>query len=515
MTIESIIRKLLFENLKESANKERDINLTLFYFGFMEEKWPTYEDAYIRFNIGDPENENKRERPRQIVKKLFKDAIDLQSIAELQIIEKIFSESIFDNSEHLENKLIESGLVDENFSIKGLLNILQLANYCLTIDLYTNDLIPATRNSIKKAQNTFILNINDTKEIQSTIHKLKTYPGQVGIASLDLFLSTIDYDKTKTNLIDIYLYNKSDAWVTKLNGDTFYIIEDSDNTLINRLQKIKNIVKSTYITDLSQAIFDSFKSRTAPKNNKYPPLELVEKYIKNSKYIESNENTCNILIDKKPLQQIEIDTVQFLKNKGSATFTELREYLTTHGYSQPNINKTVLNSPLVLASRNNIRKSRDYRLLKTSEEVQSTINNRYYLYKNKLLNACTDGTDNTTKGRERKEQAILRNWLFENKKTETCAICGKEFSIFSLVTAHKKPRAICSFNERIDPYVVMPLCKFGCDHLYELRNIKIVDKKIISTPQPDLTQAEHHYLVSVNGKEVNELWLRGDLNYFN
>lgn len=67
----------------------------------------------------------------------------------------------------------------------------------------------------------------------------------------------------------------------------------------------------------------------------------------------------------------------------------------------------------------------------------------------------------------RVEQGLLRALLFGGKNQEQCALCHKELPTDLLVTAHIKPRSKCSTSERINPNVVMPVCKLGCDDFFE------------------------------------------------
>lgn len=79
-----------------------------------------------------------------------------------------------------------------------------------------------------------------------------------------------------------------------------------------------------------------------------------------------------------------------------------------------------------------------------------------------------DSTDTGYRSaRFRKEQATLRTILFGGKDTAQCALCHQQFPTKLLVAAHIKPRARCSSLERIDPNIVMPACKTGCDDFFE------------------------------------------------
>ena len=105
-------------------------------------------------------------------------------------------------------------------------------------------------------------------------------------------------------------------------------------------------------------------------------------------------------------------------------------------------------------------------------------------------------------------------WLFKGKETEECAICKKKFSVKSLVTAHKKKRKDCAENERTDPYIVMPLCVFGCDYLYEKRLIYIDSGVVKAIDNLESYSSELGYIESVKGRNIDSRWLKGSDSYF-
>ena len=75
--------------------------------------------------------------------------------------------------------------------------------------------------------------------------------------------------------------------------------------------------------------------------------------------------------------------------------------------------------------------------------------------------------DNERKTLVRREQKFLRDYLFPSE-TSHCSICMEEFPIDMLVAAHVKKRSVCTPEERLDyKNIVTPMCKFGCDELYE------------------------------------------------
>lgn len=84
--------------------------------------------------------------------------------------------------------------------------------------------------------------------------------------------------------------------------------------------------------------------------------------------------------------------------------------------------------------------------------------------------------DTTRTMKARTEQAFLRNNLFGKHKVDACCICGESFPVEFLVAAHLKKRSHCSDEEKRDwRNIVAPMCKFGCDELYERGYLGVVD----------------------------------------
>lgn len=100
-------------------------------------------------------------------------------------------------------------------------------------------------------------------------------------------------------------------------------------------------------------------------------------------------------------------------------------------------------------------------------------NNDVDISKDKLLQKLIDLESNkelerVTKQKQRVEQQLLRDILFYNKDYEKCSCCGEEYPVESLTTAHIKKRSQCTKEEKLDINIVFPMCKFGCDELFEV-----------------------------------------------
>lgn len=512
MNIEEEITNFLHVSVKENDQKYRDIQLILFFFGFREEDWPTLDATAVRFEVGESEN-RKSERPRQIIKDKFTSMVNLSELPQIKKVSDIISSQGYMSTVEFSDRLKESGLTPENFSVKGILNLLHQLGSCKQYDIYTNKLSKASRSSISSEKNLYLIQSSEVKKIKSALNRMVVFPGLVGIANVNAFFESFpQYLKYKKILLDI-INSRDDVWLSAIDNVFYYMIEGRDNALINSLEKVVNVAGAVELKVMSSVLSNAFKNRTPPKGNDYPPVDIIEEYLKKSRYTEYNGKVIKLNVQPTRLREIEVDVVKFMKGKGQLGFTSIKEYLESKGYSKPSINKAILHSTLVNADKS-VRRHYKYTLLDGVAYESSAYLDRYSVFKEKLLSICSDGTDQDLESKRRKEQQILRQWLFEGKETEKCAICGNLFSVSSLITAHKKPRSICSFNERVDPNIVIPLCKFGCDHMYESRVIIINQGVVHKCSEYQNTDFEDSWTDSVSGNVVDERWLDGNVNYF-
>ena len=125
--------------------------------------------------------------------------------------------------------------------------------------------------------------------------------------------------------------------------------------------------------------------------------------------------------------------------------------------------------------------------------------------------------DTMAKRASRVEQAYLRGLLFDKKLYEKCACCGNLYAVSHLFAAHIKKRSHCNTEEKLDSQIVMPMCKFGCDTLYEDGYLSVdingyfirldkVSKKII-TPHVE------GILEKLNGRKCS-YWNDNTVKYF-
>lgn len=117
----------------------------------------------------------------------------------------------------------------------------------------------------------------------------------------------------------------------------------------------------------------------------------------------------------------------------------------------------------------------------------------------------TEGNiDASVKRVTRVEQGFLRRKLFGKKVYSHCACCREKLPTSMLWAAHIKKRSLCTFDEKINSRIVMPMCKLGCDALYEDGYISVGnDGKFVSlsVPTNKITSRIQHHIDEVVGNE--------------
>ena len=506
MGIEHELIEFLERNIKDGENKDRDIEIIKFYYGLNESPWPTLEETASRFGVGT------RERIRQLLNSKFRDNVDKHSIPSLNDFLQLLQSREFWLLSEFEDEVYNSGLIDKETHLKGVFNLIADIKIDCDFEFYTPILKLAKRNSILTDKNIFLIRSSNIKIIKKLLKKAQDLPGRCGIANLNYLNEELGQ---YYSLVSFLIESSPTSWVRLIGNDYWYIFENRDNTIINYSEKIFNATEYGDPTRLAVTYKNALDGRTY--KYPYPPTEIIEEYLRSSVYMVNTDYGLKFIGETTKLNKIEEDLISFFnKFSQSALFADLDKYLTQEGYGRPHIVKTINCSPLIYVDKTKGRKHYMYSLAGHMLLVHNDIPNidTYELYLRRLRALLDTGTDETKEQIARKEQHILQEWLFKGKTYENCAICGQKFSIKTLVTAHKKPRSDCNNAERLDPYIVMPVCLIGCDYFYENMYIYIENGEVKQgLPFPN-AKTESNFINKLVGRTVDSKWLLGNQSYF-
>jgi len=128
-----------------------------------------------------------------------------------------------------------------------------------------------------------------------------------------------------------------------------------------------------------------------------------------------------------------------------------------------------------------------------SDVFIETISQEEYIDTVDKLNDLEE-TESEVTSLRRLEQGYLKKHLFGNKTIASCACCHNNYPVSYIVTAHIKKRAFCNSQEKRDKNVVMPMCKFGCDELFEKGYISVKNGKFVSLKKRPTSPVIERYI---------------------
>ena len=362
---------------------------------------------------------------------------------------------------------------------------------------------------------------SDIDAIKDSIKSTRRLSNQNGIANLKQLAREDRKARPYLELIRTLINDSDDVW-TKDDGDDFwYMYEDKGgNPLRNFAKKVFSVIERAELDNLAEAFRNALDARKGQGwtgfRYQWPPVDLLREYLGSSSQFVNDRRGISYLGSTKHPTSIEMDIVVFLHSNLNAKSSDIRAYLKRRGHERDNSIKRVFNSPFVHKSGS--RRNYVYNLVgelnnKAIEIVRSNESHDRYLRFKNLLDGLED-TDELDEQNRRKDQLILRNWLFENSEFESCGICGDNYGINALIAAHKKKREECPDHERRDPHIVMPMCVFGCDFLYERGHIYIKDGTIVTGSPIEHDGPEKERVAKIVGRKVDERWLQGPETYF-
>ena len=112
-------------------------------------------------------------------------------------------------------------------------------------------------------------------------------------------------------------------------------------------------------------------------------------------------------------------------------------------------------------------------------------------------------TEESYTAKRRLEQGFLRKKLFSNKTSSKCGCCNKEYPVSMLWCSHIKKRSKCNDDEKRDFNVVLPMCRFGCDELFEKGYISVDNSGNIIGLKKIKNINIKNYLSDIIGAKIN------------
>lgn len=484
-------------------SRNQQIILSYFGFGAEDEFWPTYEE------LGQRHNNLSRERIRQLIQRNYLDQLDSPLPIATEVADVLASRDFWTEREFLDD-IENRGLAGHFEYAISIVRYLQSQDLATDYTVCLPTLAEVTRSSYFAHEERVVLSKVKLKALRKDLEVALKLPGQVGLGNLRHAKrprATVDTERLKT-LIRL----DANAW-SAAEGDQFWFTSEdrADNSLVNAAEKTFAIVESVPLDAFAEMLHHALYRRSPA--TEYPGEELIRTWITQSRNFGVDDGRVTFRRTSTDLVDGERALVEIMRGKGSLPTPAVTKALVARGIGAATANKLVFNSPLLFVDRSRGRGNFQVTLATDlgAAKPEPSDASRYARLKKRL--ADLGKTDRASASAARREQSILAEWIFGDAKHGECAICQREYSRSALVVAHKKKRSLCAENERLDPYIVFPLCIFGCDFLYEHRFVTISDGKVDSG-RAALSETEKRAASALTGKRLKVPWSSGPAAYF-
>ena len=514
-----------FFSQRHPGTSRRNVAIALYLYGFGSVPEPTLEAAAERFKIG------KIGRPdRERVRQILSDAKSGLSRAELPSVDA-FVDLVSTAPSWLDSELaslvLERGLVDEPFSVSGLLHIAKDTGQAVDYTIRPPDLSEPTsgesaswvRGVEEKHEAFLVLHLKRVPLAKRLLEHARKFHKKYGLARADDLLSAPECSdiSERRRLLEQLLVAAEDAWVGSEGGATWYLFDDQRHVFKNVADKVFSVTDVCDSGHLAEACRRYVAGRSYP--HAPAPPSLIRRYLGTSTEFEAADGQVRYTRARSAnLGDVEEDFVACLKERPEGTTgAQVSAYLKARGHKKSSNSAAAGKSPLAHRVGERAGPGYTYFLIGTGPDGSSTVvartdHQRYVRYR-QLLDRLAR-TDIDVEAKRRTEQKLLRRWLFDGKKEECCALCKRFFMVSELVAAHKKRRTLCNPAERRDPDIVMPLCDLGCDFVYEQRQVVVRDGVTTCGAFEDCSEAVREYAEGLVGREICNRWLVGKPWYF-
>ncbi len=540
MTIESELLEIT------DVTTYEDVERVAYHFGFKKEPWPTLRLTGEVFRVS-------HEEIRQSVESHLKRISEMGGIPSLKRCYDVMKTKNYWLPSELRAQILELGLAGEDFRVESLFHLMehpvikQLApdfSYCMYLPEPKGRSLKKRPRSGKWSADEYLIVLNPLAEVVgAALKEARGYPNTFGLVKMsDLMRSDKmrDLDDGSNEfaiveeLVGFLVRSSGKYWHSDFGGETWYVARraaSSSKMPQNRLrtysEKVFSEVESVPVGKLAISYCNALEDRS--KERYHVPLRVMEEYLWSSEHFKVVDGRVTFGRTGAQLSDVEKNAVKFLKEIEECESPALREYLLgLHPDQGSTIEKVIYSSPLVFVDEGDgsspfrfswigweekewESESRHRQAEDLSEEAKEREMARLWQRLKDL-----DETDGRSEKKVRLEQHWLRRILLGKQQRATCALCGEEFPVEALWVAHKKVRRACSEEERKDIKVVMPLCVFGCDFLYEHRYVRVVDRKVVEGHPLSENEAAAQYLGKLLDldKELAAKWWDGSESYF-
>lgn len=537
MTIEIELRTILGSLIDDSyADKQLTLDYIMYHYGFGDKAHPSLRETAERFPVS-------YETVRKTIAQYTDEIRTRANPSALTEIYRVMCQRSFWQYDGLKTELEKRDLLSESSHIEVVFTLrdyLKVPNdYCFYIP---NQIRRRKKDGWPDIKG-YVVVSRLTDRVEELLTHARKLTNTYGIVKANHFVKETGTTEEAYALAIEVIRHSGLCWTYPEEDSFWYAFEWAlsdpqmpQTSLRTYSEKVFAEVESCAVQKLAISYANALSDRATQEF--HVPVHVMEGYLQGSEHFQVSNGRVKFKHRVGKLSPIEMDTLEFLKREGECKAPELKEHLLKAAaarprderYSENGMQKAMRNSPLVFVDKSEGRgfyrfswigwEGKDYgpeRERALASGIEDDEDDEDGESRKDRVSRTLDklgSTDTRTEKVVRLEQHLLRRRLFCRRRKATCAICKQEYPVEALWVAHKKKRKDCTEAERKSSNVVMPLCVFGCDFLYERRYVRIIGGEVkYGKPPPD-AESIQEYLEGIVGNVLEDRWQQGSEEYF-
>jgi hypothetical protein len=344
-----------FRTIPAGPRKARDIDVTLFFYGFAGSAWPSMEMTAKAFGIGS------RERVRQILGAVLPGRLAPSDLPRLRAAAaRLRSRPFWLASDFC--SVIAEGADDAGLpSAPGLLSLLHHLQLAADYEIYDTGLTPLRRSRAAMNADAVFGRPAAITPLRLALQEARRFGRRVGLAHTRQ-LPVAGGDAVGRELIKRLLQASADCWTTSAEGGEFWFAPEEDaNALVQLAAKAFAVTRVAPPRRLAETLANALRGRS--RHLQHVDAAIVEAWIRGSRFFAQAEGGVAFLGPPAQLTSVERELIRCLSGQAHCDFKVLKHHLLARGVAPSLIPKAATLSPLVFVDRSEGLRSFRYSLI--------------------------------------------------------------------------------------------------------------------------------------------------------
>jgi hypothetical protein len=345
----------LVRTIPAGPRKTRDIDVSLFFYGFAGAAWPSMEVTAKAFGIGS------REWVRQILGAVLPDRAAGSELPRLGAVAERLRSRPFWLASDFCRAIAQGGEGAGLPSAPGLLSLLHHLQLAADYEIYDTGLTPLRRSRAKTNADAVFGRPAAVTPLRSVLQEARRFGRRVGLAHTRQ-LTIAEDDAVGHELIKRLLRASADCWTKSAEAGEFWFAPEEDaNALVQLAAKAFAVTRAAPPRRLAGTLANALRGRS--RHLKRIDPAIVEAWIGGSRYFAQAEGGVAFLGPPARLTSVEKELICCLSARAHCDYKVLKDHLLARGVAPSLVSKVATLSPLVFVDRSEGLRSFRYSLV--------------------------------------------------------------------------------------------------------------------------------------------------------